>query len=191
MGVFKKYNGKEGFDAVHHTATGYRCRAKVSCPQDIHKLIEFYAKHIVGTDGRPYVEIGFDCEDNFNKIDLMDKVKEALTNSGFNEVFSINNCEKSELAFCEYANPVPYTIELRINCEKDGLAKTFQALDQFISPECINFVVDQEENIEENLYRSILESMGGELSKGPGGLEGAKKRAREMADMFLNGLQVA
>jgi hypothetical protein len=190
MGAYKRYNGKDGFNAVHHTATGYRCVAKVYCPEDMDKKIEFYAKHVVGTDGRPYVEIGFDCKDKFNKIDLMDRVKQALIKFGFQEVFSINNCKKSDLAFCEYANPVPHTIELRINCERDGLARTFSALKDFISQDCIDFVQDQESNLEENLFASIMDSMGKDLAKGPGGYEGAKKRARDMADMFINGISL-
>lgn len=190
MGAYKKYNGKSGFDAVYHTSTGYRCLAKVHFPEDKNKIIEFYSKHIVGTDGRPYIEIGFDCQENFNKIDLMDRVTQALEKNGFKRVFSINNCAKDDLAFCEYANPVPYTIEIRINADKDGVMKTFDALDDFLSDECINFMQDQEKDIEENLYLSILDTMGDEMSKGPGGIDAAKKRARSMADQFLNGITI-
>jgi hypothetical protein len=188
MGAYKKYNGKTGFDAVYHTATGYRCLAKVFIPEDKNKIIEFYSKHIVGTDGRPYIEVGFDCKELFNKIDLMGRVTNELEKAGFKRAFSINNCPKDELAFCEYANPVPYTIELRINADTDGVMKVFGALSEFLSGECISFMQDQEIDIEQNMYHSIMDLMGDDLSRGPGGVESAKKRARAMADQFIYGV---
>ena len=189
MGAFKKFNGKTGFKEIFHTSTGYRCKANVMCPDDINKNISFFAKHIVGADGKPYTEIGFDCEEPFNQRDIMVKSKLVLVKAGFEEVSSVSDFEESNLAFCEYKTPIPNLIEIRVNASKDGVVKVFEAMSDYISEDCIEFVRDQEEEVEENLYFSILESMGDEMKMGPGGEDFADKKAREMAHMFIYGLE--
>lgn len=189
MGAFKRYNGKSGYNAVYHTATGYKCKIRPFTPQDRGKEIFFFAKHIVGKDGRPYTEIGFESEESFDSKDIMHRTKSALKDYGFEEILSISNCQSDHLAFCEYASPIPNTIELRLNAGKDGIVKVFEALNSMISEDCVEFIRDQEEDVEENLYISILECMGEELRRGPGGEEAAKERAREMAHVFIHGLQ--
>lgn len=188
MGVFRKYNGKQGLDAVYHTSTGYKCLAKIENSEDIEKEIYFYAKHIVGSDGRPYTEFGFESNESFDKFDLMNIVKNLLNDYGFKEVLSIGNTEESGLTFSEYANPIPYVMELRANAGKYGVMKIFEALEGLISSDCIEFVLDQEDDLEENLYLSILDSMGDELRRGPGGVEAASERARQLSTMFIYGL---
>lgn len=188
MGAFRKYNGKEGLSAIYHTSTGYKCLAKIDNPEDIEKEIYFYAKHIVGKDGRPYTEFGFESNETFDTMALMLKAKELLTNYGFEEVLSIGNTDAGNLTFSEYANPIPNVLEFRANSGKFGVMKVFEAMSHFIAQDCVEFVLDQEDNVEENLYLSILDSMGDELRKGPGGADSAQKRAREMADMFLHGI---
>lgn len=187
MGSFRKYNGKEGFDSIHHTATGYKCKARIFNPDDIHKEIEFFAKHIVGSNGRPYTEFGFEANESFNYRDLMERVKSSLKEYGFEETFSILNSDEDELTFAEHASPIPNVISIRANAGKDGIIKVFEALSDFISDDCIQFIKDQESDLEENLYLSIYSAMGDELKRGPGGEEMAQQRARDLADMFLNG----
>jgi hypothetical protein len=190
MGAFKQYNGKSGFDAIFHTATGYKCRVRPCSPEDQDKEIYFFAKHIVGKDGRPYTEIGFESDESYNSRDFMERSKAALKNYGFEEVLAITNCKQDEMAFCEYASPLPNTIEIRANAGKDGILKVFEALGELVSEHCVDFIRDQEEDVEENLYLSILFCMGDELKRGPGGEKMAQKRARSMAETFLNGYQL-
>lgn len=188
MGAFRKYNGKEGFDAIYHTSTGYKCLAKVANPGDVEKDIYFYAKHIVGKDGRPYTEFGFESNESFSRLDLLNAVKKSLEEYGFEEVLSIGNTESGSLTFSEYANPIPNVVEFRANAGKYGIMKIFEALSWFVSEDCVDFVISQEEDVEENLYLSILDSMGENLRRGPGGAEAASLRARELADMFIHGI---
>ncbi len=190
MASYKKFNGKTGFDAVYHTATGYKCLAKSVCPEDKEKSIYFYAKHIVGKDGRPYTEIGYECDESYAFRDQMDRTKIALEKSGFREVLSVTTCDSEDMVFCEYASPIPNNIEIRIKAGADAVAKVFIALDEFISKDCIDFVSDQEENVEETLYRSLLDSMGNDLKKGPGGEKAAKLKARDLAHTFIHGISL-
>lgn len=189
MAAYKKYNGKSGFDAVFHTATGYKCLAKVACPEDAEKNIYFYSKHIVGLDGRPYIEVGYESQESYNFRDLMDRTKLALGKHGFKEVLSVNNSDFEDMVFSEFASPLPNNIEIRVKAGKDGISKVFSALDEFISKECINFVEEQEENVDEILYHSIMDAMGDDLRKGPGGVDAAKKKARDLANTFIYGIQ--
>ncbi len=189
MALYKKYNGKSGFDHVCHTATGYRCLAKVVSPEDLGKNMHFSAKHIVGKDGRPYTEISFDSDEIFNKKEYVEKVKQLLAAFGVKEVLSINNCEKGELAFSLHATPYPNTIEFRIWAGKSGVAMCFDALKELVSERVVEFVSEQEADLENVLFESIMEAMGTELSKGPGGEERAIKKARELTNYFIHGVQ--
>ncbi len=190
MAAYKRYNGKTGFNAVYHTATGYKCLAKVDCPNDKDKKIHFYAKHVVGKDGRPYTEVGYESDESYNFRQLMDRTKLALVKSGFTEILSIGNSDIEDMVFCEYASPLPNNIEIRVKAGKEGVAKVFAALSEFVSEECIDFVEDQEENVEESLYNSIMDSMGDDFKKGPGGINSAKKRAKDLAHTFLYGVEL-
>jgi hypothetical protein len=188
MGVFRKFNGKQGESAVYHTSTGYKCLAKVNNPEDKDKEIHFYAKHIVGKDGLPYTEFGFESSENFDNRDLQNKIKIALKDYGFEEVFSIANSEAGKLTFSDYSNPIPYVLEFRASAGKYGVMKVFEAVEGFVANECVEFVVDQEEEVEENLYLSILDSMGEEMRRGPGGAQAASEKARSLANMFVYGV---
>ena len=190
MAVFKKYNGKQGFDQICHTATGYRCLSKVVCPEDLGKNIFFFAKHVVGKDGKPYTEIGFESDEVFNKKDLLEIVKTELVKFGLKEVLSINNCVSGELAFSHHGTPYPNTFELRVHAGKDGVVMMFDALQSILSKEAINFVHEQEEDLENILFASIMEAMGAELRKGPGGDDRAVKKAKELTSYFIHGLAV-
>ncbi len=187
--VFKKFNEKQGFDQVCHTATGYRCLAKIVSPEDLGKKIYFFAKHIVGKDGRPYTEIGFESDEQFNKKEYIEKVKESLIAFGIKEVFAITNCVAGEQAFSSHATPYPNSIEFRIWAGKDGIALAFDALHELVSREAISFVREQEADVENILFASIMEAMGAELSRGPGGEQKALQKAKELTNYFLNGLQ--
>lgn len=191
MTAYKRYNGKTGYHAVYHTATGYKCLAKVACPEDKDKKIHFYAKHVVGKDGRPYTEVGYESDESYNFRDLMERSKLALIKAGFKEVLSVGNSEIEDMVFCEYASPLPNNIEIRAKAGKEGVAKVFAALWEFISDECIDFVESQEENVEESLYHSIMDSMGDDLKKGPGGINAAKKKAKDLAHTFLYGTDMS
>ena len=189
MAVYKKFNGKSGFDHVCHTATGYRCLAKIVSPEDLGKKIYFFAKHIVGKDGRPYTEIGFESDESFNKKEYIEQAKDALSRFGIKEVLSITNCVSDELAFASQATPYPNSLEFRVWAGRDGVTLCFDALGSLISKEAIDFVHEQEADIENILFESIMESMGAELSRGPGGEEKAHRKARELTNYFINGLQ--
>lgn len=190
MAAYKKYNGKFGLDHICHTTTGYRCLSKIISPEDIGKKIYFFAKHVVGKDGRPYTEIGFESNEHFNKRELMEKTKDSLILFGLKEVHAISNCVQGELAFAEHATPYPNTIELRVWAGKNGVSMVFDALQDLLSKEVINFVHEQESDVENILFESIMESMGAELKKGPGGESKAIQKARELTNYFINGLQL-
>ncbi len=190
MSAFKKYNDKQGFDHVCHTTTGYRCLSKIISPEDLGKKIYFFAKHIVGKDGRPYTGIGFESDESFNKKELAEKVKLDLIAFGFSEIFSISGCTKGDLAFALQATPYPNSIEFRVHAGADGMIMIFDALHDLVSREAIDFVRDQEQDLENSLFQSIMATMGDELRKGPGGEERALKKARELSSYFVNGLPV-
>lgn len=189
MPMFKKYNDKSGFDHICHTATGYRCLSKVVSPEDLGKNIFFFAKHTVGQDGRPYTEIGFECDEIFNKKEYIEAVKEYLIEFGVKEVPSIQNCKPGEQAFAVQATPYPNSIEFRIWAGRNGLSLCFDALRKLISKEAISFVHDQESDLENILFESIMDAMGKELSRGPGGKDKAVLKAKELTNYFINGLQ--
>ncbi len=189
MAVFKKYNGKEGFDYICHTATGYRCLSKILSPEDLGKKIYFFAKHIVGKDGRPYTEIGFESDESFNKKDLIEAVKEYLSAFGIKEVSSIHNCKVGELAFAPQATPYPNSIEFRLWAGNDGIKIAFDALRKIVSKDAVSFVQDQEADLENILFESIMEAMGAELRKVPGGEGRAVKKDKELTNYFIHGLQ--
>ncbi len=190
MAAYKRYNGKTGYNAIFHTATGYKCLAKVACPDDKDKKIHFYAKHVVGKDGRPYTEVGYESDESYNFRELMDRTKLALKKAGFEEILSIGNSETEDMVFCEYASPLPNNIEIRVKAGKEAVSMVFAALSEFVSDQCIDFVEDQEENVEDTLYHSIMDSMGDDLRKGPGGVNAAKKRAKDLAHTFLYGVDM-
>ncbi len=190
MALFKKYNGKEGFDYICHTATGYRCLSKIISPEDLGKKIFFFAKHIVGKDGRPYTEVGFESDESFNKKELIEAVKEYLIAFGVKEVNSIHNCKPGELAFAVQATPYPNSIEFRLWAGNDGVKIAFDALRKIVSREAVSFVQEQEADLENVLFESIMEAMGAELSKGPGGKDRAVLKAKELTNYFIHGLQV-
>jgi len=188
MAQYKRYNGKNGLDAAHHTATGYRCLVKNISPEDVGKKIYFFAKHIIGKDGRPYTEIGFESEEVFNKRETMEATKLALINFGVKEVFAISSCKKGDLAFSQQATPYPNTIELRLHAGKEGVVVAFDALRDIMSQEVIDFIHEQESDIDNILFHSILDSMGDDFKKGPGGKDRAETKARELSQAFLSGL---
>ncbi len=189
MAVYKKYNDKTGFDYICHTATGYRCLSKIINPDDLGKQIYFFAKHIVGKDGRPYTEIGFECSESFAKRDYIERVKSSMLKAGFKEIYTLANYAEGELAFTEFATPYPNSIEFRVAGGEQGVTLCFDALSDMLSKEAINFVHDQESDIENILFESIMESMGSELSKGPGGTDRAIKKARELTEYFIHGIK--
>jgi hypothetical protein len=164
--------------------------AKIISSEDLGKTIYFFAKHVVGKDGRPYTEIGFESDEAFNKKDLMDKVKYGLTKFGLKETLAITNCIAGEMAFSQQATPYPNSIELRIFAGVNGIVTVFDALAELISKDAIDFVHEQEEDIENILFESIMEAMGSELRKGPGGDDRAVKKAKELTNYFIHGLAV-
>lgn len=188
MATFKKSNSKTGFDAIFHTSTGYRCLSKNVSGDDLGKKIFFFAKHVVGKDGRPYTEIGFECDEQFNKKETLEKVKQLFTKAGFAEVYALSNCKREEKVFSMHATPYPNSIELRVNASVDGVIVVFNALQELISPDAVNFVNEQEQNLEETLFSSIMDSMGDELRKGPGGEAKAIAKAKELSRYFIEGI---
>lgn len=188
MATFKKFNGKSGFDAIFHTSTGYRCLSKNVSTDDLGKKIFFFAKHVVGKDGKPYTEIGFESDEIFNKKETLEKVKQLLVKSGYSEVYALSNCRKDEKVFSLHATPYPNSIELRVNASVDGIILVFNALQELISPDAVNFVNEQEQNLEETLFNSIMDSMGDELKKGPGGEAKAIAKAKELSRYFIEGI---
>jgi hypothetical protein len=190
MATFKKFNGKTGFDQIRHTATGYKCLSKPVSAEDIGKEIYFFAKHVVDKNGKPYTEIGFESTEVFNKKDLIETVKIELTKFGFKEAFSINNAVAGDLSFSQQATPYPNTVEFKIHAGKDGVVMAFDALQSILSKEALAFVHDQEADLENILYESIMEAMGVDLKKGPGGEQRAVAKAKELTQYFIHGYAV-
>ena len=184
-------NGKEGLERVVHTPTGYEC--PVAYPDfsgDLGQHVMFFAKHVVGSDGRPYTDIGLSHLDEREKTRAMDEMRRKLNGAGFKEVTKMSECDKKdEYIFSEQFTPDHNSVSIRLNSGKNGIVLAVEALGEMILESSKKFVKEQEK-VDDIIYKSIMNTLGEELEKGPGGKKMAKKKARDLADTFETGFEV-
>lgn len=189
MANFYKDNGKEGFDRVSHTATGYECFA---CHPGNHYGVEyritFFARHIVDRDGRPHVEIGLSGLEHDEKASSMLQLKQALKAANIKEVRGLNETKPDIHCFTEHKLSDSGTVALRLDAGENGLSLVTEAIGNLISDVARQFIQEQE-SVDNVLFHSIFHQMGEEMCKGPGGEKAAKEKAHRLAQQFMHGIE--
>lgn len=191
MTFFRKDNGKLGISHAHHTATGYECPAIICNDKDCCKEITFFAKQITSLKGKAFTEIGFYSKEEFDTEGLYEHIRLALYNYGLGEVLNIDSQSKYSMTFSRYHTKVPNTLEFRICGGDDGVLIAFYALKDFIHQDAREFVREQETEVEDVLFKSLVDNLGAELSRSPGGHMSVEQRCRELAHIFRNGIRLS
>lgn len=190
MPNFLKDNGKPGLEWCAHTATGYQCVAKhPGNDVGFNQRIMFFARHVVGTDGRPYTEIGFSGLYEEEKASALIEVKEVFKKAGYSEVKNVVGSKEGEKVFSDHLMHSHDSVAIRINAKAGEIVDIINISKKFLTDSSFTFVREQEK-VQDVLFQSILTVMGPELSKGPGGEVAALKKAQLLADQFKNGIKL-
>lgn len=185
--LFAADNGMSGYDYCHHTTTGYECYARHNGNVIGRELrIRFFIRHVVAADGHPYLEVGLDNVEEYERQPSLKMLKDLLTKKGYTEVFSLTEVWPKDHVFNEHARSDKRTVILRVNAGKRAISKVIKHFSKLISPASLRFIQEQEK-IKDVLVQSILSSMGPDLQKGPGGKHYAQFKARELAKEFYEG----
>lgn len=193
MSQFKIDNGKTGFEKAWHTSTGYECA--VSNPWSSGEepgRVVLFVRHIVGTDGLPYVESGLLGLEEHEKSDAMSDVKRCLNQAGFAEVKSLTLAAQGARAWVqqEALSFNSISVKLKTGGAENGIVAAVEAFKNLIHTEARKFIVEQE-TVPDVLFQSILGVMGAELDKGPGGHDHAVEVAKRLAAEFSGGTRFA
>ncbi len=190
MASFKYDNGIIGIGHCHHTSTGYECTA--SHPGNMHGVTDrvmFFARHVVGSDGHPYTEIGMNGLEDDERTDALEKIKSALDDHGFSNVMCLAESQKEELCYAEHVMSDPNSVAVRLKAGSDGIRKAICAVGALVDERSRQFVEEQE-SIPDVLYHSIMHTMGADLRKGPGGEEHAHQKALQLAETMRYGFTI-
>lgn len=190
MASYQHDNGKNGMEKCCHTATGYQCVARhAGNTAEHYDRVMFVARHVVGSDGRPYTEIGLTGLEEYEKADTLREVKQELRRAHCREVLCLSEVESDEFAFSEQVSPDPTSVMVRVNAGKKGISIVAEILGRMVLDSSRRFIVEQEE-VEDVLFHSILDVLGPELDKGPGGHQHALEKAHELAHEFTYGFRI-
>jgi hypothetical protein len=188
MASFKLTNGKEGSEHVHHTATGYECAANYENERkEQNERIMFYVKHVVGADGRPYTEVGLSGLNDGEHENALDELKNSLMDAGMNNIRCLTEAEPDALVFAEHKSTDFDKVSVRVCAGTEGISAVVAVMGQMIRDTPRKFMQEQEQ-VPDVLFESILASMGTEMDRGPGGHDMAVEKAHALADQFLHGV---
>jgi hypothetical protein len=188
MSEFKLHNGKLGVHHCEHTSTGYECHPNFSdMDKSFNERVVFYVRHVVGSDGRPYTEMGFTGLFDEEMAPTLKRMKEKLKSSSISEVMSLSDAPDTPLVFAERQTTTFESVALRMNAGLNGISLAISAMGELIEQDSREFVLEQEK-VDGVLYESIMHTLGPELSVGPGGKDEAAIRAQAMADQFQFGM---
>ena len=190
MARFRLDNGKDGVEKAWHTATGYECIANhPGNSRGYAERIHFYVKHVVGSDGRPYAEVGLTGLEEGEKSGTLQQVKQLLEKAGIRNIPSLTYVDEDEMAYAEQLTADYSSIAVRLHAGQDSVSLAVDALNQFILDISREFVKEQEQ-VPNVIYESILEVMGPELDKGPGGHDHAIEYAKRVSEELIHGIQL-
>ncbi len=185
---FRHDNGEEGILYTSHTTTGYKCIASsFQRDKQLNDGVIFYAKHIVGSDGHPYTEVGLSGLLDNERQPAINQIKNDLKNAGFIEVMDLSSVANNAMAYSEHKCADHDSVAVRVCAGKGSISKIVDILAKMIFESSREFVKEQE-SIPDVLFESILDSMGEEMDRGPGGHDMAVKKARDLANLFENGI---